>query len=109
MIAENNSPLAIAEELGSRLRRARLNADLSQVQVAEQAGVSRKIVMGAEKGRVQLESLIAIMVALGMESQFNFFLPEPELSPLQLAKLRGKQRQRASGERVPTGEEKLEW
>jgi len=31
---ENMSPVAIAEELGNRLKQARLNADLTQAEVA---------------------------------------------------------------------------
>lgn len=64
MSIESKSPTAIAEALGERLKQARLNADMTQVEVAEQAGISRKAVLTAEKGKVQLETLIAIMQAL---------------------------------------------
>lgn len=90
------SPLAIAEELGARLRQARLNADLTQAEVASRAGLSRRTVLNAEKGRVQLENLVAILASMDMVDQLNTFLPEQEISPLQLAKLRGQERQRAS-------------
>ncbi|MDO8963263.1 MAG: helix-turn-helix transcriptional regulator [Coriobacteriia bacterium] len=93
----NMSPTAIAEELGARLRNARLNADLTQAEVASRAGLSRPTVVAAEQGRVQLENFVAILVAMGMTSQLDAFLPVQEISPLQLAKLRGRQRQRASG------------
>lgn len=92
----NMTPIAIAEELGDRLRQARLNADLTQAEVASRAGLSRRTVLNAEKGRVQLENLVAILAALEMVNQLDVFLPVQELSPLQLAKLRGQQRQRAS-------------
>jgi putative transcriptional regulator len=90
------TPKAIAEELGERLQRARLNADLTQAEVAERAGVTRKVVVAAEQGRVQLETLIAILIALDLVEQLNTFLPKQEISPLQLAKLQSKGRQRAS-------------
>ena len=41
---------AHAIELGQRLQRARLNLNLTQLEVAHHAGVSRKVVMGAEAG-----------------------------------------------------------
>lgn len=90
------SPLAIAEELGARVKQARLRADLTQSQVAIRSGLSRKTVLNAEKGKVQLENLVAILVAMDMVDHLNMFLPVQEISPLQVAKLKGKQRQRAS-------------
>lgn len=93
------SPAAIAETLGQRLKQARLNRDLTQQEVAERAGLSRKAVLNAEKGKAQLEVLIAILQALELTAQLDNFLPPQPPSPIQLAKLQGKQRQRASGQR----------
>jgi putative transcriptional regulator len=88
---------ALTEELGERLKQARLNRDLTQSEVAELAGVARKTVINAEKGKVQLNIFVAILMALELTSQLDMFLPKQEVSPLQLAKLQGKKRQRASG------------
>ncbi|MEE3651594.1 MULTISPECIES: helix-turn-helix transcriptional regulator [unclassified Brenneria] len=99
MSIANKSPAAIAEELGERLKQARLNNDLTQSDVAELAGLSRKAVLNAEKGKVQLEALAAIMVALNLTEPLDKFLPAQDISPIQLARLQGKQRQRASGQR----------
>ncbi len=94
----STSAAGIAHELGERLKSVRLNKDMTQQEVADQAGVSRKTVLNAEKGKVQLENLVAIMQALQLTAQLDRFLPLPGLSPMQLAKLQGKQRQRASGQ-----------
>jgi DNA-binding XRE family transcriptional regulator len=99
MAIENKSPAATAEELGQRLKQARLNVDMTQIEVAEQAGVSRKAVLNAEKGKVNLEVFIAIMGGLKLTAHLHNFLPAQEVSPGQLAKLQGRQRQRASGRR----------
>lgn len=99
MELEKMSPIAIAEELGNRLKQARLNADLTQVEVASQAGLNRRTILNAEKGKVQLENLVAILVAMDMTEQLNLFLPVQEISPLQLAKLKGRERQRSSRSR----------
>ena len=106
------SPLAIAEELGVRLRQARLNADLTQAEVASRAGLSRRTVLNAERGQVQLENLVAILAAMGMVKQLDAFLPVQELSPIQLARLKGHMRQRASRLETKadrTGEAKPSW
>lgn len=100
---------AIAQELGERLKRARLNEDLTQVEVAARVGVTRKTIINAEKGKVQLEVFVAIMAALNLTEQLDLFLPMQEISPIQLAKLQGKQRQRASGQGKSHEEEASEW
>ncbi len=109
---ENMSPSAIAEELGNRLRKARLNADLTQAEVALRTGLNRKTILNAEKGKVQLENLVAILVSMDMVDQLNIFLPEQEVSPIQLAKLKGQERQRASRSKkgnAQTKEDKPSW
>lgn len=109
MIMISKSPAAIAEELGERLKQARLNADLTQSEVARLAGVSRKVVLNAEKGKSQLEAFVAIIAALNLTENLDRFLPQQPISPIQLAKLQGKHRQRASGQRKIKDEGKPEW
>ncbi len=109
MSFNGKTPQAIAEALGHRLKQARLNVNLTQAEVAERSGVSRKIVMNAEKGRVQLESLVAIMMALELVDQLDSFLPEPTVSPVQLARLQGRKRQRASAAKTDRDEALPEW
>jgi len=96
MMLDKMSPAAIAEQLGDRLKQARLNSDLSQAELASRTGLNRRTILNAEKGNVQLKNLIAIIVSLDMADHLNLFLPVQEISPLQLAKLKGKKRQRAS-------------
>ena len=100
---------ALAEEIGDRLRQARLNRDLTQSEVAELAGIARKTVLNAEKGKVQLDIMIALLMALDLMQQIDLFLPKQEISPLQLVKLQGKKRQRASGQRSNNDAETPEW
>lgn len=100
---------AFAAEIGERLKQARLNQDFTQSEVADIAGLARKTVLNAEKGKVQLENLIAIMMALDLTDQLDLFLPKQEISPLQLAKLQGKKRQRASGQRRDKDDGVPEW
>lgn len=96
---EQNSAAEIAQELGERLKYARLNSDLTQAEVAERAGVARKTVLNAEKGKAQFEVFVGIMIALNLTEHLDRFLPKQTVSPIELAKLQGKQRQRASGQR----------
>lgn len=103
------SVAAIAEELGERLKQARLNQNMTQAEVAEVVGISRRQVMNAEKGKAQLEVFVAILVALNLTSHLELFLPKQQISPIQLARLQGRQRQRASGQKKSDEEDKSEW
>jgi putative transcriptional regulator len=112
MELKNMSPAAMAKELGNRLKQARLNADLTQAEVASRSGLNRRTVLNAEKGKVQLDNLVAILVSMDMADQLNIFLPVQEISPILLAKLKGRERQRASGSKkrnLKIKEDKPSW
>jgi len=98
MTAVRVSARKVSEQLGERLKQARLNRNITQEQVARQIGISRRTVINAEKGQVTLENLVAILQVLGLASQLDSFLPAQPLSPVQLMKLQGARRQRASGQ-----------
>ena len=95
-----SSPNAIVAELGERIRTARLNADLTQQELANKAGISLKAVTNSEKGKSTLLSMVSILVALDLTEQLNAFIPRQVISPIQLAKLQGKERQRATGSKA---------
>ena len=88
---------AICKKIGQRLKRARLNANRTQKEVADRAGLSVTAVQSVERGDARLESVVLVLMALDMVEQIKNFVPEQEISPLQLVKLQGKKRQRASG------------
>jgi len=84
-------------ELGQRLKQTRLNANLTQHQLADIIGKSRTAVERAEKGKCNLDTFVSILIALGVDEKMDLFLPEPPPSPVQLAKAKGKKRKRATG------------
>ncbi|GAC14680.1 helix-turn-helix transcriptional regulator [Aliiglaciecola lipolytica] len=90
----------LVADLGERLKQARLNADLTQQNLADKTGLSRKVIMRAEKGQAQLETVVAILMALDLTKQLDLFIPIATESPVQLAKRQGQRRQRASGNQV---------
>lgn len=91
-----DSPKLIAESLGERLKQARLNANLSQEALALMVGLSKNTIVNVEAGRTKLETMIAVMQGLGLIDQLSLFLPEQPASPIQLAKMKGAERKRAS-------------
>lgn len=90
----------ILAELGERIRRYRLQQNRTVAEIAERSGLSRATVESAELGKnPTLDTLVRILRALGRVETLDAFLPAPLISPLELAELSGKQRQRAGTSR----------
>jgi transcriptional regulator with XRE-family HTH domain len=101
---------AILEELGRRLARTRLNRNLPQAELAENAGVSLRTVQNAEAGQsCSLETFIRLLRALGELEGLAAWLPDRGPSPIDLADRQGKERRRASGKRTDEPDEEWSW
>jgi len=102
---------AILTEIGKRLRAERLNRNITIEALAKRAGVSVKTIRNLEDGENHsVTTLLRVLRALGLLSRIDALVPEPGLSPIELAKLRGKPRQRATGSRGGgQGTEAWEW
>lgn len=99
---EPGTDQALLAELGTRVRAARLERNLSQQQLAEEAGVGRMTVQRLEEGgSASLKSLIRILRALGELDGLRRLLPPPGPSPLEEARRQGRRRQRARSARKP--------
>lgn len=84
-------------ELGQRVAQLRLARNLTQAELAQQAGVSKHTVERLEAGEsLQLTNLIRLCRALDLLEGFDALIPAPKLSPMVQLKMRGKLRQRAS-------------
>ncbi len=101
---------AILAELGGRLARHRLELQLTQEMLAEQAGVSKRTVERVEAGATtQISTMIRILRVLGLMDRLETLVPETGPRPMDLLKLKGKVRKRASGKRKPTNEIPWKW
>ncbi len=84
-------------EIGKRLKRQRLNMNMSQKEIADKAGIGINSVARLEDGKGStLANFIRVLNALDALNSLESFLPAPAISPIQLAKLQGKLRQKAS-------------
>ena len=111
-ITKQATDAIILAELGRRLARTRLNRNLTQAQLAEQGGVSKRSVERLESGAVatQLSGFIRVCRALDMIERLDALVPEPVPSPVAQFKLRGKERRRASrGGTVKSSPQKWQW
>lgn len=96
---------ATQQEVGKRLARYRLNKNLTQVEMAEEAGVSRATITRLENGSsTQLSNFIRVLRVLDLLENMDVLIPVPPVSPMEQLKMAGKQRQRASSESKDTND-----
>ncbi|MBS1678159.1 MAG: helix-turn-helix transcriptional regulator [Actinobacteria bacterium] len=105
MRIQSNSPDdAVLRELGERLARTRLERNLSQERLAEEAGVSKRTVERLEAGEsVKSNSLIRVLRGLGQLEALERLVPEPLPSPVERLRSQGRRRRRASAPRATPG------
>jgi transcriptional regulator with XRE-family HTH domain len=89
---------------GERLRRHRLNRNLTQGDLARAIGVSKPTIVSLERGEGRIDTLVAVLQAFGLGNRFVELIPDPPPSPVQLAQLAGRTRKRA---RHPSGQKGL--
>ena len=102
---------AILAELGQRLAHRRIARDLTQAQLAEQAGIAKRTVERIEAGAsAQLSSLVRVLRVLELLDALDSLLPVAGPGPLDLLRRQGRVRQRASTRRdAPIDDEPWTW
>ncbi len=101
---------AILAELGGRLVQRRLELQLTQAELAEQAGVSKRTIERVEAGATtQLSTFIRILRALELLDRLETLIPEVGPRPMDLLKLKGKERQRAPRKREQKSDQPWQW
>jgi len=94
---------AVLIELGSRLGAARLSRDLTQAELAKEAGVSKRTLERIEAGQsAQLTSFIRVLRSLDLLDRLELLLPAAQPGPMDLLLRDGKTPQRATGRTTHT-------
>lgn len=94
---DGDSDEATLRELGNRIARYRLNRNLTQSALAEEAGISKRTIIRVEHGHsTQTSNLIRVLRALNLLQNLEALIPQPVASPVQQVRMQGKMRQRAS-------------
>ena len=96
--------------LAGRLRRARLDANLTQRELARRAGISLKTLSNAEDAQnVSLETFLRLLHGLGRLAEMSAVLADEGPSPIELVARRGRQRQRVRAGRSADDESEWQW
>lgn len=92
---------AVLAELGARMAGRRIELQLTQAAVAEQAGIAKRTLERIEAGKTsQTGTLVRVLRVLDAVSGLDGLIEEPGPRPMDLLKRNGKVRQRASGQRT---------
>lgn len=105
---EISSDEAILEQLAARLRRHRLDRNLTQDRLAHEAGVSTPTVQRLESGAsIQFSTFVRVLRALDLLEGLDALVPVPAPRPMELLEREGRRRQRATS--TPDAEDDEPW
>lgn len=103
-IEQHTSDDAVLAQMGQRMADLRLSLQMTQAQLADTAGVSKRTVERLENGQsVQMTSLIRCLRALGILERIGHVLPDSPVNPILLLERQGKRprRVRTASKRPP--------
>ena len=91
---------AILAEIGQRLAARRVDLQLTQAAVAEQAGIAKRTLERMEAGySAQLANLVRVLRVLDVMPGLETLVPATGPRPMDLLRRQGRARKRASGKR----------
>ncbi len=101
-IVSNITDEVLLKLIGKRLAQLRLTKNLTQGQLAEQAGLGLRTVQRLELGAAatQLSGFVRVCRVLGLVERFEALVPEETASPMAQLKQQGQKRQRATGKKT---------
>ena len=86
----------IETALCKRLETIRLSRNITQAQLAAEAGVSSRTIGRLENGQgVSMDTFIRIMMALGIQQSLEALLPDPTVRPIERVGIGAGERKRA--------------
>jgi len=89
---------ALSQTLGAFIKHHRLQQNKTQGAVAKAAGISRSTISLLERGEtVTISTFIQVLRVLDLLHVMDSFNVQPQISPIELAKLEQEKRLRARG------------
>lgn len=104
-----SSTTEVLEELGRRIKAARISMPATQKEMAEITNLSVKTISNIETGNdVSFSTIIEVLRALGQVQSLELIVPEQRPRPSELAVL-GKRRERVSKKMIAELEKDSGW
>ena len=85
---------ALMKEVGRRIAFLRRSSSMKQEELSEKTGISRYALSRLENGAggIRLESFLSVLRCLNALNRLSAVLPEPMLTPIQLAEMEKKEK-----------------
>ena len=100
----------IETALCKRLETIRLSRNITQAQLAAEAGVSSRTIGRLENGQgVSMDTFIRIMMALGIQQSLEALLPDPTVRPIERVGIGAGERKRARPTRFTDDRSTWSW
>jgi transcriptional regulator with XRE-family HTH domain len=81
--------------IGQRIKQLRLDYNITQKELATKTGMSRVSISKIERGKgANLSSLIQIMRGLRVLENIEHLIPEQEISPIEMIRLKNKSKKK---------------
>lgn len=102
--------LGLEAALGRRLAEVRLARNITQKDLAKEAGLGLRTLRRIETGHSSsLDSFLRIVIALGLAEGFLNAIPSQEIRPIERVTSRRRERKRARPVRSPLPEKPWSW
>nr|WP_312444226.1 helix-turn-helix transcriptional regulator [Brevundimonas naejangsanensis] len=99
-----------AERLGRGLAAERLSRNLTQAQLATEAGLSLSTLRRLEDGKnISLDNLIRVMDALQIAGRLDALTPALDIRPVERVRRAGRERKRAAPAASPSPASRWAW
>ncbi|MCP4165924.1 MAG: helix-turn-helix transcriptional regulator [Chloroflexi bacterium] len=93
----NQSPAKHERVLGQRVERLRLSRNITQADLAKQAGIGIRTLRRLEAGEGgTLDTFFRILSALKLDGNVELVIPDPAIRPIERVRMKGTERKRAS-------------
>jgi len=96
MVEKGWTDKAVREEIGDRFKQLRLRRNITLEVLHERTLISVNTLKALERGKGKLETMVVVLREFGVLEELNNFIAPVGISPIELMKLRGKTRIRAS-------------
>jgi len=98
----------IEAALCKQIENIRLARNITQTQLAKEAGITRLTVINLENGRgISLNTFIRVLVALDLQGNLEILLPDSTVRPIERVDIGGIERKRARP--IKSTDEKSTW
>ncbi len=109
-IASQLTPETVVQELGRRLARRRVDLGMTQADAAERAGLGKRTVERIEAGGdTQMSTIIRLLRTLELIEELDRLVPETGPRPMDLLKLKGRERKRVVPKRTAKRRDDWQW